>query len=841
MMLRYALQTLRARRAGFVGAFLALLCAAALVTACGTLLETGLRGDIRTERYAGTPLLVTGDQNVHHEQRKGDKVKRKAKPVSERVWLPADTVDQLARLDGVEAVVPEVTFPAVAMGENGPLDGSGPESLGHAWSSAALTPFHLTEGAAPEADDQLVIDTALAQRTGLAVGDTVTVQATATPTRYTVVGLATPGGGELTEQAALFFTEPEATRLADRPGQLAAIGVLPEPGADQAALRERLDRALDGTTLQVRAGDERGAAEFLGAADARVQLVSMGGAIGGTGLLVAVLVVVGTFTLTGQQRRAELALLRAIAATPRQIRRLIGREALLIGLVAGALGALAGMPLGRWLFDEFVGMGNVPATLRLVSSPFPPAAALLATALAAWLAARISARRTARVRPTEALAEAAVEPVAAGWFRPLAGVLALAGGAVLLAVLATLRTEPAATPVTYLTVLLLCVGVALLGPPLARAAFALLGAPLRAFRVTGHLATEHARANAARLAAVITPLTLLVAMACTILFTQTTLGEAAERQAGRGVLADWVVTAQGPGVPAEAASRLRDLPGTTAVTEVVRGTVRTPGLDKYPVQGVTAEGAATALDLGLTSGSLDDLGPETVAVSDLVADGHGLGPGDTFAVVLGDGTPVDLTVIAVYERGLGFGELTLDHALLARHLDRPLAESVLVSGEADAETLNAALADLPGLAVAAGSAVAEARAVEREANAEVAFLGMGLILAFTTIASVNTLAMATAERRREFTLLRKVGTTRRQLRAVVRLESLAVAGTAILLGTGIALATLTAFATGMTGAPAPALTPGGYLAVAGGATVLALTATAVPARLAMRRGDHHAF
>ncbi|WP_199823969.1 ABC transporter permease [Streptomyces sp. NBRC 109706] len=833
-MLHYTLATLRARGAGFVGAFLALLCAAALVTSCGMLLETGLRGEISAERYAGTPVIVTGDQNVHHVKQKGDKTKHKAKPVFERVWIPADTVDQLRSVDGVAEVLPEVSFPAVPMDDGGPLDAGGPEALGHGWTSAAITPFQLVEGEEPAADDQVVLDGALARRTGLAPGDRVTVQATGRPTDYTVVGLATPRAGELTEQAALFFTDREAERLAVRPGQVAAIGVVPEPGVDEGALADRLETALADGPLQVRTGGERGPAEFLGAARARVQLVSMGGAIGGTGLLVAVLVVVGTFALTGRQRRAELALLRAIAATPRQIRRLIGREALLIGLAAGLLGAVLGIPLGRWLFDEFVAMGTVPPTLGLVAGFLPPAAAVLATAVAAWGAARISARRTARVRPAEALAEAAVEPRNAGWLRPSTGVLALAGGAVLLAVLSTLRTEPAATPVTYLSVLLLCVGVALLGPQLARLAFALAALPLRLFRVTGHLAIEHARANAARLAAVITPLTLLIAMACTIAFSGTTLGNAAERQVRDGVSADWVVTAEGPGVPAEAAERLRELPGTTAVTEVLHSTLRTPGLDRYTARGVTADGLAGTLDLAVSAGSIDRLDEDTVAVSDLVADGHGIGPGDEFALVLGDGTPVTLTVAAVYERGLGFGDLVLDHALLVRHVDHPLAESVLVSGAADAEELSRALAGFPGLSVAGGDRMAESTAAAHATNAEVAFLGMGLVLAFTTIASVNTLALATAERSREFALLRLVGTTRRQLRAMVRLETLTVAAVAIVLGTAIALATLTAFSAGMTGRAAPSPAPTGYLAIVAGATALALAATAVPARLAAR-------
>lgn len=139
--------------------------------------------------------------------------------------------------------------------------------------------------------------------------------------------------------------------------------MLPRPGTDPGELAGRVEKALKGTTsatAQVGTGDERGPVEFLDAAGARTKLVSMGGAMGGTSLLVAILVVVGTFALSVQQRHRELALLRAIAATPRQLRRMIGREALLVGLAAGVTGAFAGLPLAAWLYGRFIDSGVVP-------------------------------------------------------------------------------------------------------------------------------------------------------------------------------------------------------------------------------------------------------------------------------------------------------------------------------------------------------------------------------------------------------------------------------------------------------------------------------------------------
>ncbi|MFE5804715.1 FtsX-like permease family protein [Streptomyces sp. NPDC056491] len=838
MMLRYALQTVRDRKAGFLGAFVALLCAAALVTACGTLLETGLRGRIGTERYAATPVLVSADRNVHEttvKEKKGKtKTKHKAKPVAERAWLPAATVDTVRAVPGVGQAVPELTFQAVPLVK---APGEPTPSYGHAWTSAALTPFTLAEGRAPRSGDEVVVDRALAARAGLEPGSGLTVQSTGEPRTYRVSGIATTTRGDLAHQSALFFSDDEAHRLASRDGRVSAIGVLPAPGVGAAELATRVEQALKGTTAQVATGDGRGPVEFPGAADARIKLVSMGGAMGGTSLLVAILVVVGTFALGIQQRHRELALLRAIAATPRQLRRMIGREALLVGLAAGVTGALAGLPLAAWLHGRFVDSGVVPVTLERTAGIFPMFAAVATGLLGAWAAARITGRRIARIRPAEALAEAAVERARPRWIRSVLGVLMLAGGAVLVVVLGSLRTEPASTPVTFLAVVVLAGAVSLLGPLLVRGATALLAGPLRLAGPGGHLATANLRGNATRMASAVTPVALLIGMTCTVLFITPTLGDAARAQARDGIRAPWVLAAQGPGVTPEAAGRVRRTPGVAAATEIVHTSVRV-GLTKYAAQGVTPAGLARTWDPGVTGGSLDGFGEGSAAVSELAADQLGLKPGSPLRLTLGDGTPVTLTVSAVYARGLGFGDLTLPHPLVAAHMDNPLASSVLVAPEPGSgtsrEQLAAALAAFPGVRVLTAADADAARAQRQEAGAEINLLAMGLVLAFTAIAVVNTLAMSTAERFREFAMLRLAGAKRRQVLRMLRTEALAVVLIGTVLGSGIALAVLTAFSVGMTGAAAPAVLPVAYAVVVGVAGVLALAGTSLPGRVALR-------
>lgn len=814
-MLGLALRTLRSRLAGFIGAFVALLCAAAMVTACGILLDTGLRGTLPPQRYAGTPILVAGDQEVHWTtiKDKGDgevKEKTKSKPLTERAWIPADLADKVAAVPGVAEIHTEVTFPATVLGAEG-------DSWGHGFESAPLTPYALATGAAPK-PGEVVLDA----DSGASVGATVRILTTEGIGEYKVSGITSTA---LSGQSSVFFATSEAARLA-RAGQITAIGVVPAPGTDVDALADALRTALTGTPGKVYTGDDRGRLEFVNADAARVKLISMGGAIGGSSLLVAILVVVGTFALSMQQRHREIALLRAVGATPRQMRGLIGREALLVGAIAAPLGALAGIGLGVWLGSRFRDLGVLPDGLDLVISPFPPVAAVLTTLLAAFVAARVSARGAIRVRPTEALSASAAGTPRIGLGRVLAGLVAVGGGVTLLIVLSGLRTEPAAGPVTFLTAIVWIVALSLLGPLVARAVgWALTPLLSVVLRAGGYLAAKTVRAQARRMASVITPLGLLVGMTATILFVPTTMADAAADEQRTGTLAPYTVVGH---LPPSTVDAIRAVPGVTAATASLSTTVRV-GQDKYRAQGLSSEDLALTVDPGIVSGTLsleDGFG----AISALAADQRGLAVGSEFTVTMGDGVPVTLKVSAIYSRHLGFGDLLLPYPVVASHVDTPLAGSVLVAGTPS----NGDLRDL-GVTVLDGAAVDAARDAAASANAEVQLIAMGLIIAFAAIAAVNTLAMATADRARELALLRLIGTTRRQVLLMLRTETGLAVVLAAIIGTAIALATLTAFASGMTGEARPSIEPVTYAVIVGGAAVLAWLATVLPGRVALRK------
>lgn len=513
-----------------------------------------------------------------------------------------------------------------------------------------------------------------------------------------------------------------------------------------------------------------------------------------------------------------------------------------MALLAAVPGAAVGWALAGWLHSRLVDLGAVPDTLALAASPFPPIAAVVVTVAGAWFAARVSARQTVRIEPTQALSDAAAPSRLIRPGRLAAGAAALAVGIVLLAVLRVLDTEPASAPVTFLVVIVLSTAIAMLGPLLARLAVAVVGLPLRLSPVAGHLAVANTHAQAVRFAGVIAPLSLMIAMACTVAFVPATMTDAVTREARAGTNADLVIVSDGPGVAPGIADELRHRSDVTSVTQVVPTSVRV-GLDRHGVQGVSPDGIEHTLDHDVTSGDMADLAPDAIAVSETTAHRHDLEVGDTIELTMGDGTPRSFDVVALYARGLAFGDLTMHHDVVAAHVDNPLSTSVLVTlaTGSSSDELSAAIDRHPGLHVLDSDAADALRAERHRADAEVNYLVLGVIVVFTAIAAVNALAMSTAERSRELALLRLIGLTRGQVLRMLRLEVLIVAGTAIAAGSLVAVATLTVFSIGMTGTARPGIVPATYLAIVAVATLLAAGACLIPARATTRNRPERAI
>ncbi|MFF2517190.1 ABC transporter permease [Streptomyces sp. NPDC058086] len=845
-MLSLALLTLKARKGGFAGTFVALLLGAAVLSACGILLESGIRAGSSPERYAAADVVVAGRQEVEltFKDLDGSTVKE-SQPLPERVALRASLADRITGVDGAKSVIADVGAPVrLVSGAGQPVPGHhGAGVAAHNWSSLGLGDFRLTTGHAPRTANEIVLDTELAAQAGVRPGDEIRLMSTSVPRAFRVAGLVALKDGDAPRRSVAFLADA-TLRQSVPEASVQAFGVLAAPGTSPQRLADAIKSTLHDDTLAVHTGAGRGRAEFLDVTVSGSNLVLLAAAIGGNVLLVAVFVLYATTSLSIRHRRREIALLRAIGTTPGQIRRMVAAEAASTGLLAGVVGCPAGLLLVYWLRDRFAGHGIVPPDFGLALSPLPFLAAVLVTVLTALVAVLSAAHRATRIRPSEALGEAAVETPGLGRGRRITG-------GVLLVLSAGIFVTGLAQDADFFTlvglanslVLVLVVAVAVLGPLVSRTAVGLLAPLLNRTGVTGYLAAANTRANVARLAGAITPLVLAVSFSSTVVFAQTTgLRESAD-QLRAGLVADHVLTAPS-GVPPELAEKVRGMKQVASATGLVRSKVVAMGKMlgaqesvSLSVQGVDPRALGSALDLRPREGNMKALSRDTVAISTTTASWLGLAVGDTARLHLGDGTPLRAKVVAVYERGFGFTDVTMDHDLLLAHTTGKVDESVLVRSAPSAPDLTQALSHLavayPGTVLRDGLAVDDQLA-EQRANAWVNYLVVGVIIAYTAITVVNTLAMSTAARRREFALLRLSGTARGQVVGMMRRESVIVIAAGVGIGTLLSAFPLVLVSMAVSGTPIPAVPGLGYLAIAGATAALAAAGTMLPTRMLLR-------
>lgn len=291
-----ALRTLRYRKTSFIAAFLAILLGAAMVMACGGLLETGIRMAAPPGRFAGVPIVVTG------QQRDGSQV------LTERARIDADLVEQLRSVPGVARAIPDLSFAATVVSVGRPTASN---TVGRGWSSSELTPAALTEGAPPAGDTDVVLDGPLAAAAGASIGSTVDLAVAGTTHRYRVTGVTRRAG----DRPTAFFTDQTARRLAPSTGELDSIGVIPATGTDPGVLAGRVTTALGGRAV-VLTGERRGLADLPGALAGQQTVAILAAVFGSWALLIVLFGVASTLSLALRQRDRELALLRAIGATP---------------------------------------------------------------------------------------------------------------------------------------------------------------------------------------------------------------------------------------------------------------------------------------------------------------------------------------------------------------------------------------------------------------------------------------------------------------------------------------------------------------------------------------------
>ncbi|MDH2424356.1 ABC transporter permease [Sphaerisporangium sp. TRM90804] len=819
-MTRIAWHTLKARWASFAGSFAALSLGVALFAAAGLTLAAVIGGPVEPPRWYVTPsVVVAGPDGGGVTTRDPDgPAANPGLPPGERGFVPEGAAGALSAVEGVAAVVVDRAGYA----------GFGGATEAHPWTAAALHPYRMTAGGPPTGDGEVVLTAPAGQRPG----DAVVVATADGPRRFVVSGVVETGA-----PPALYVTEATAARLAG--GRVAAVALLAAPGAAPEAIAGRAAAVLRGEYphLRVLTGDDRRSAEPDPDAGLLVATVSLVGSTAGLAGFVAAFVVAGTFAFTVAQRRREFALLRTAGATPRQVRRLVLGEAALVGVLAGAAGcalsAVLAPAFARWLG----GNGLAPAGFTTGFAWWPPVAAAGLGLVVALAGAGVAARRAGAVRPIEALREAAAEHRGMTATRWVFG-LALPAGVI---PIAPFLATPEGGAYLLVVVMLLILGCALLLPVLMRP-FAWALTPGRG--PIAVLARAGVRAESRRYASAIAPVLVTVGLAGASLAGTETISAAQAAGLRAQLTAPLLVVPAGEArLPDTVARAVEGVPGVTAAARTKATTVfdaEGGTIKQRAAWYVDGPAAARVLRLPPRSGSFGDLTGETVAVSSSMAAGHGWKVGDRAGLWLNDGAQSSPRVVAVLDDRLGMPDVLLPWSLAAAHSAVPLPDSVYLAlaPGADRAAVEAAVVPLGGAVEGTGTHLAalDERFDRLSRLSLLAILGMALV--YTAIAIANTQLMATTGRLRELLTLRLAGATRRQILALVGREALTVSAVGALFGALVTGATLTVVHAALSGladsvptrVPWPVL-----LAVTASCTMIAFTASVIPASVALRR------
>jgi putative ABC transport system permease protein len=749
----------------------------------GTLVLTDTIGrtfdGLYTDIYHSTDAVVRGTQTYNPSNAF----------TSQRPMIPGSLADTIAAVPGVSAVARVIGGYAQLVGRDGKAIGNpaaGPPTIGEAWVDVpALNPMRLLTGShAPRADNEVVIDRRSATVGHFKVGDSVVVLSQLPPTSYVISGIATWGNVDSPLGATItIFTPATASRVLGKPGMVNEIDVAAKPGVSQYALVTRIQKALHDSHLEVISGQsitqesQKTVRDALGFFNTFLLIFAL------IALFVGSFLIFNTFSITVAQRVRELALLRAVGASRGQITSSVVGEALMIGLVASALGLGVGIALAAGLKALLKVIGiDIPAT-GLVVTPRTILVAVVAGTVITVLSALMPARRAARVPPVAAMQDVVVEPQSPSSTRALSGAVVTFVGAGALAI--GLFTKVGSrvgfvgggAAATFL-------GIAILGPLMARPVSRLLGAPLAWRSTTGRLAQENAVRNPARTSSTASALMIGVAIVALMAIVASSTKASINSIIDSSMKADFVissgdVTGVTGGFSPTLQQQLSQLPEVSTALAIRSGFAQIYGTTAT-LQAADPKGILDLFNVGVTSGNVSTMGAHDIAVSTQVANDRHLAIGSVVKVIFPTTGHQSFTVRAIYKgretAGDFFVPLAVAQANFPQQLD--VQEYVKLAPGVSAATgrhaLESVLNSYPTAALLdqAQYKTQQAKQIDQMLNLVYGLLALAVLIALIGIA--NTLALSTYERTRELGLLRAVGMTRGQLRATVRKESLII-------------------------------------------------------------------
>ncbi|WP_037852857.1 ABC transporter permease [Streptomyces sp. NRRL S-340] len=780
-MFRTALRNVLAHKARLLMTVLAVMLGVAFVS--GTLVFTNTISDAFQNSSAKGFGHVDVAVEAKHQDSRGDRV-------GTTPDLTQAVLEKSARVPGAASALGVVKgFTAIA-DKDGKLIGSGFQSEGGNYWGAKDPRYPLASGTAPHGEDQVLIDSETARRAGYEVGDTVRISVDGPVLTPTVSGVFTTDDGNVTAGGSLaLFDTATAQKLFGKPGTYDEIDVKAKQGVSQTALKAQLDAALpkgrtETTTARKLADDQ---AEMISSSMSSMKQGLL--VFAGIALFVGTFIIANTFTMLVAQRTKELALMRAVGASRRQVTRSVLIEAFVVGAVAAVTGLLAGIGIGAGLKSLLGSFGATVPDGPLVVTPGTVVAALAVGILVTMLAAWLPGRRAAKIPPVAAMSSLHAQATTKSLvLRNTLGALFTAAGVAVVLAATTMDSDSAQAPMGLGAVLLI-IGVFILTPLLSRPLIAAAAPVLRLFGVSGKLARQNSVRNPRRTAATASALMIGLTLITGMTVMAGSLQHAIDKMASSAIRADYVVSmANGNGLSPDVDKKLSGTAGVTATSPLRNAPSRIGGETEY-LTGVNGAAIGKLTELKVRDGSFT-VGGSRVVVDDKTAKDHHWTAGSGFTVHYEDGKQQKLTVAGVYEGNDMIQGIMLDNAVLAPHQSDATDMQVMVKtadGTSDAakDKLVKALGSNPAIQVQSKKDISNgiAKAFTLMLNMLYGLLAMAVIVAVLGV--INTLAMSVFERSQEIGMLRAIGLDRRGIKRMVRLESLVIALFGGVLGIGL--------------------------------------------------------
>lgn len=767
---------------------------------CGTLVFTDTMNTTFDKLFAATSADVT----VSPKTAKVDDTPENGKPQS----LPASVIAQVEKADGVKKAEGAISSSAVTVvdshNKNMGSDTGAPTLAGN-WTSNDLRSMEITSGHAPRGPTEVMVDADTADKHDLKIGDELRTIAVTGDVRARISGIAT---FKVTNPGAAIVYLDTATaqqKLLGSPDVFTQISITAEPGVSDTRLKQSVAAALDGsaaykvqTQKEAAESNKDSMGDFLD-----VMKYAMLG-FAGIAFLVGIFLIVNTFSMLVAQRTREIGLMRAIGSSRKQVNRSVLLEAVLLGIVGSILGVAAGVGLAVGLMKVMGAIGMELSTGDLTVAWTTPAIGLALGIIVTVLAAYIPARRAGKVSPMAALRDAGTPADAkSGWIRAGIGLVLTGAGAA--ALWATTRADEASDGSLYLGlgVVLTLIGFIVIGPLLAGVVVrALSVVVLRFFGPVGRLAERNALRNPRRTGATGAALMIGLALVACLSVVGSSMVASATDELDRSVGADFIVqSSTGQLIVPQAAKALETAPGIEHITNY-----KAIGAKLTNPDGSTTDEDVTAADPTYPQ----DLQRETVAgdlsaaygknamsVGDEYATEHGIKVGDTITVAFKAGDTAKLKVAAITsdDTTVDQGAMYMNTATAERYVpaDKMPKNVIMFAKAQDGKekeayaALKSSLAEYPQYKVQNQADFKQdlKDQIGQLLNIVYGLLALAIIVAVLGV--VNTLALSVVERTREIGLMRAIGLSRRQLRRMIRLESVVIALFGALLGLGLGM------------------------------------------------------